>query len=387
MTDSVTGGFQFSASYAPARWGLYWLENFSWESIRLDFDAAQQLGLRRLSLDIRWSDLQPAARRIFLPAMRSIEQVLDGAADRDLLLLPVLFPMEVAGMAMAPDWVLEPGGEPGRLVLAGNVLTHRPLRDIMSDEDMVRAQVRAVSEMTGAFAGHPALAGWVLGSHIFDVSPPSSATAFGQWLSRLVDAVSMRSFTSLWHGVSARTVVLANTFDTSVLSDLGVGLRVAADWHPAWAAGSGRWWLAFLAAYARQLTGAPSVINDAGTCTVRYDVPGTHGCVDETAAANWLEDVLPFLHEAGGGGCETHFIDLDVELRRAPPYDRQPGALSRGLLRVDRTPKPQALAGAQFALQNAQVRPLPDNFPGVDPDLRLRSPESVARDSFEAWTL
>src|SRR5205814_10134251 len=106
--------FQSRVAYWPSRTGIFWWEDFRREEVARDFDLAAELGLTCLVISLVWQDFQPEVGRISLPAMRSLERVLDLAADRAICLVPTLFPLRLLSVVSVPEWTLELQGEPGK---------------------------------------------------------------------------------------------------------------------------------------------------------------------------------------------------------------------------------------------------------------------------------
>jgi hypothetical protein len=313
--------------------------------------------------------------------MRSLERVLDMAADRAIRLIPTLFPVRLLSVVSVPEWTLELQGEPGQRVLIGHSFSRRPIRNPFRDERVREAQLRQVAEVVGAFADHPAVLEWLLGDQMTAACQPASASAFEEWLGVLTEvARGAGARQPLRHGVSAADVVRSAQIDLSAMRRLGVGVQVADDWQAPWARGAGSWWPAFLAGYATRLSGAPAIVSNLN--------PSRDGSRSgDPAGAEQVAQAASLIREVGGGGCVAPFLfDFHDTLRSSPLFAAEPWALHAGLFRADGTPRESAQAWSDLAQRQDPVLPVPDTFPAPDPELRARDPETIARECFETFT-
>lgn len=371
MTDPE---FIVRAHYWPARAGVYWWEYFEADEVRRDFEAAALSAVHHLDIDLVWPEFEPEAGRVSAPAMRRMEIVLDAAADAGLLLKPALFPALPAGVRSLPPWTTDRfallEGEPTAL-------------DVWREPGLVRAEEVLVREVIGEFAAHPAVDGWVLGSRLERVRRPGAWPAMEEWLDQMASAARQAgSRQPLWSSISARTVIGAPLrFD--VARELGLRWEVAVDWEPPWAGGPPAAWASFLAGYLAALSGVAVAAGNLGPSTA---APGSllPGCLDEARAAAQVEATLHAVRDAGGAGASAAaLLDYDPALQRFPPFHQHPAALTRGLLRLDRTPKESAIPW--YELDRVPEGILPGDFPTVEVERHAQSPEAVARSAYDEY--
>lgn len=367
---------------------MFWWEQVDLRQVEYDLEAAVTLELRHLSFELLWNDFQADRERVSVPAMRSLEHVLDMAADRGVRVMLTLFPVEIAGLLWLPSWALSLDSSSNRPVLSGHSLTRRGAGDLFHDPAIVQAEVRLVRELVGAFRDHPAISGWVLGARMTSAVRPASAAGFEEWLGTLADAArSAGSAQPLWHAFSSRDLVTSSAVDPSVLSHLGVRLLLVDDWQASWAGGAGAWWIAFLSGYAARLTASPPLVANVGLCTLTTASWPSESCVEEARAAHCADEALTRARETGAGGCIAAFLfDFRAELLRSPPFSYDARQLTRGLLHPDRSPKEAAVVWRDRAREHLKLLSVPGQFPAPDPELRQSDPEGVARECFEAFT-
>jgi len=365
--------FEIVPTYWPARTGIFWWENFSLEEVRRDFDSAFSLGLSTLSVSLSWSYFQPAGRGVAAGAMRMLEATLKAAEDAGLHVKISLLPVEVGSFLWLPNWALTPGSLGQRRVLSGHHLSSRNARNLYQDNTLRDAQARLIREITSEFGSHPAVAGWLLADCMTAALEPDSAAVFRDWLGLIVDSVGQDArLRSLRCGFSVRDLILSTRIDLHALTGLGIGAQIAAKWKPIWAPDSDAAWLSFLAAFAGRTSGSLAAIALSGARD--GDVPAA-----ESAGAA--------VRDGGAASCcLPTLFELSREAIVALPQDSR-NTFALALLSSSGLPTPHGEAWLGLARSKPAVRTMPDHMPEVDPELRLRDPEGVAREAFAAFNL
>jgi len=197
--------FSLATTYWPRRKGALLWSQFDRGEVREELQQIAALGIATIRLPLHWEDFQPRPERVSLVALRALEQTLDLAQDAQLMVVPGLLPLAVAGAVHLPSWTtaasyaadLTLATKFGPLLIVRNE-TRPPLvwertnhqtevRDLWNNPAMREAQRKLQAEVVGYFADHPVLYGWELGNGIELARAPSSSDAFAEWLGETVD--------------------------------------------------------------------------------------------------------------------------------------------------------------------------------------------------------
>jgi hypothetical protein len=354
---------------------LYWWSQGRRDDLRYDFELAADFGLTQLQLALPWGEFQDRADRVPAPPMRSLEMLLDEAAEYSIRLRLTLLSVRVGGLLWLPHWALDPLTAGDRQIFNGRGFTTLEPRRLFEAPQMIEAQELVVGEIVGEFCMHPAAAGWVVDGGLFVASSPGSAEAFERWLDVLVTAARRGGRSPrLSAAVPARDLVRNAAIQLEALKSLEVRLEIEPNSQPKWAEGSGAAWPAFLASFAGSLVGTPVMVE------VRSD-----NSVSEAADAGRQQDELRSLAAHGAAGAiGPLLIDPAPGLLKTEPYRH--GAFSGpALFRADGSPRDSADVWRQAQLEKRTVTTLPSRIAAVDAEMRQREPELTARESFEEF--
>jgi len=355
---------------------LYWWKHGTRDDLRFDFDLAAGIGLTQLQVALPWAEFQDRADTVPAAPMRSLEMLLDEAAEYSLTLRLRLLSVLVGRLLWLPHWTLDPLTAGDREVFNGRGFTNLEPRKLFTDPQMVDAEALVVDEIVGEFCSHPAAGAWVLDGGLFAASSPDSRHAGEAWLDALVTAARRGGRSPrLSAGLPARDVVRNAAVQFEVYESLGVSLDVAPTWRPTWARGSGALWPSFLAAFVASLVAAPAMIE------IEAD-PSE----DESSRAKRQSEEISSVASHGAAGVTGAFlIDPAPDVLKTSPYRH--GAFSgTGLFRADGSPREAADVWRQAQLDRRALAPVPSDFPALDVEMRDRYPEEAAQESFEAFT-
>jgi hypothetical protein len=376
LSDSLL--FQVVPTYWPRRTGMFWWENFSAAEVRQEFDLAATLGFSQLGLKLIWTNFQSAASGLAASAMRALERTLQEAADSGLSVQITLLPFKIGALLWLPSWALVAGVDSNAAVLSGHHLSRWQARNLFADPGLREAQVRLVNEVTSEFGQHPAISSWVLADRVTTAVEPSSASELGDWLAVLADGLaSSARERPVFYGLSASDLIRSTALSTAGISELGLGLQVATDWQPEWAYADLGIWVGFLAAYAGRLTGFPAGIAlEVAAGSAKWDTTGARA-----------EQIGSALRESGASFCAlpTLFSLSPAAVRALPPQDRL--AFRSGLIGQEDVATSDAQGWIDLAKERLPIAPIPEALSDVDPELRLRNPEQVARECYVSFTL
>ncbi|MGB9919101.1 MAG: hypothetical protein ACPLPT_00010 [Moorellales bacterium] len=320
----MTGDFWLGVNYWPAESGVHWWEEFRLEEVARDFALIRGLGLNVVRIFLRWSDFQPAPDRIDEVALDRFEKVAEVARRNRLRLLPTLFTGHMSGENWDLSW--------------------RRDRCPYTDSDLLRAQLRLVSELAGRYGRHPSVAAWDLANEHDNFAPLPSSSAGYIWAHLLTR--------ELQH--YARQPVLLGTHVTSFTerasfrySDLGaVHEQLCVHPYPMYSPlCPGRPSLppstlfpSFCLKLARALGGRPALLEEFGLSTT---------VVEEDEARAYYQTVLYSALAAGCTGALA-WCFADFETVNRPPYATVPHEVGFGLFRRGR-PKETGAVMAEFA--------------------------------------
>jgi hypothetical protein len=356
---------------------MYWWVDGLRDDLRRDFDLAAELGVRNLAVSLPWPEFQPVADRVAVEPMRRLEMLLEEAADYGLFLRIGLLEARTGALIHLPRWTLHPLVLGEREIYTSNGFTRLDPFNLYSDRQMVAAQALLAGEVVGEFRAHPAALEWSLGNGLSSVGAPHDADDYGEWIDRLVGAISAggRRPPALWTSIGARDIIRNGVFDPAIPGSLGVSVLVRPLWSPAWAHGAGALWPAFLAGYTRSL-GARRV---AVEIEPRWDLPQM---TDVSAQQRAVENVVAV---GGAGVLPPPLFDLAEDVTRSAPYVRGARETAFGCLHVDGSPRDVFGYWRDLQLDPPRVAPVPSDFPAPDPERRGRTPEDVAYECFQAF--
>lgn len=321
------------ATYWGQRKGtLVWAE---WDRglVREELLQLAAVGVQAVRLPLHWEDFQPRPERVTSQALRTLEQALELANDAGLQVVPVLFPLAVAGAVHLPAWVtsasfaadLELSTKFGPLLLVRNS-ARAPLvwertqhqsevRDVWTNPVMRTAQRKLIEEIVGYFGDHPAVSGWELGSGWELAHVPPSSDAAAEWLGITADVVrQVGAQGTLFYNATLRTLTRRDGPRPQAIADAGcvpvMGVTATELAWPGQTLTVDR--MLFVAALVRSLGGgvpwlqwgAPAVTNGSGRTFAdrAYGRAVEQPLFDHDEYALLAETALPRLQAAGVGG-------------------------------------------------------------------------------------
>ena len=288
-----------------------------------------------------WPDFQPAPDRLDEAVLARFADFLDRHTEAGLATVPTFLVGHMSGENWDPAW--------------------RQGRDLYGDVWMVARQAWYVREVTRRFAGHPAVAGWLLSNEMPIYGGPAPEPVVTAWAELLVQAVRAGGGTQpLSLGDGAWGIELSGV-------DNGFSLRATAPLVDfvgphVYPMDTDRVRLHLAPAFACELagfTGRPVVLEEFGVST---------GFASAANAGHHYRQVLHTSLLAGASGwLAWNNTDFD-HLADQDPYRHHPFEMHFGLTDATGRPKPHL----------AEVRAFADLLDAVDAPGLERSPADAA---------
>ncbi|GLY79490.1 glycoside hydrolase 5 family protein [Actinoallomurus iriomotensis] len=280
--------------------------------VREELDVLREHGLNTTRSFFYWPDFMPEPDRIEETLAGHYADFLEAHAERGMATIPTFIVGHMSGENWDPAW--------------------RAGRDLYADVWMVDRQAWFAEEMARRYAGHPAVAGWLITNEMpiyGGKAPTEQVTAWARLMVRAVRAGGATEPVSIGDGAWGVEVTgQDNGFSVRELAAVTdfVGphvYRMEDD-------------------LVRQHYGAAFICELAGTYG-RPVVLEEFGCssdfVSDDNAAHYYRQVL---HNSllGGATGWLGWNNTDFDLVDQPPYSHHPFELHFGLTEVDGTPKP-----------------------------------------------
>lgn len=409
--------FMLGLSYWPRQAAFQLWQSNDPGAMRDEFAHIATLGFSQIRLCLLWEAFQPGPQRIGSMAFRILEQALDLAQEAGLGVMPVLFPINIAGALMLPGWAngvslieeLVAGEHAATLptpyavpvVCAGSErLNQAP--DLFSYQPIIRAQRYLIQELVGYFGMHPAIRAWQLGEGLEYIHPPSSAQAVQHWYSTMADAIraqqpqaqvlAMISAHALQHSQGPRP-------DQAMLACDAIAISVA----PPEPDGASRRsdYPCFLQHFVSGLAQRHAMVSDLGIPSSAVkggewrssSNAGRSGLVffgDSEQQALYLEAALKRLVQAGAPGAWLPaYSDYGPAHWTAPPLNRSISSRSLGLIDISGREKVVAQSVSAFvkasgsgAGTQSQHTATPTD---VDPERYWRNPAEEFAHLWREW--
>ena len=356
--------FRLGVNYWPSETAMAWLERYDAVAIRRDFRRIAAQGLDTVRIFLRWEDLQPTPSRVDSVALAQVIDAADAATEAGGQLIVTLLTGHMSGVNWIPPWAT--GGADGdprfRVVSAGSVQAgRRVLRNWYADPELVDAQVRLATAVSGALAGHPAVWAWDLGNENSNCTVPPDAAVAERWMDRMTSALRA--------GDPGRLITIGTHME-DLEQERMIGPALAARWcdvismhgypiYAEWSSGPTDGHLVpFLAEMSAWLAGgAPVLFEEFGLPTAPPGHAPEGVQVDETDAAAYVAQTLDALRSCGAiGALLWCYADYHADLFAAPPLDVATHERTFGLWRSDQTAKP---AVGEVAARRGRTRLAP----------------------------
>ncbi len=355
------------------------------------------------------------------------------------MVVPVLFPISIAGALMLPDWangvslieeLIEGDGDDilpqpyqFSIVSAGSYRINQA-PDLLSYKPHLRAQRYLIEQLVGYFGAHSAISAWQLGDGLEYIHLPRSTAAVERWYAIMADAVraqrpkartiAMISAQGLRHSHGPRPAHAIAHCDAIAVS--------AAPPEPEHARRRSDY-SAFLQHLVSGLCERHALVSDLGIATSpvkggewRISSHAGHSAQvffgDSEQQATYLEVALSRLLQAGAAGAWLPaYSDYGQAHWTSPPLERSPHSRSQGLIDITGREKAAAQAVQSFSsqlgqasrseeqesgeagmreqqqpkagqLQEAVQRPVPSD---IDPERYWRDPDSEFARLWREW--
>ncbi|MEU5186292.1 glycosyl hydrolase [Streptomyces klenkii] len=146
---------RFGVNYTPARgWFHHWLD-FDLDDVRADLDSIAALGLDHIRVFPLWPLFQPNRTMIRPRAVEQLVSLVDAAGERGLDVNVDGLQGHLSSFDFVPSWT---------------TTWHR--RSLFTDPDVVDAQARLLTELSGALADRPNFLGMTVGNEFNQFSGP-----------------------------------------------------------------------------------------------------------------------------------------------------------------------------------------------------------------------
>ena len=181
---------EVGVAYQPAAVGPFMWHEFDAAVVRRDLAAIAARRIPVVGVGLSWDAFMPTDRRPNPRRMRDLETLLDAARELGLRVVPSLFIQSWGDCVMLPAYAVDRRAQrPGvRCVTDAAVVDGGP-RDIYVDPLMLEVQVRWLEAMLAAFAHHPAIAAWDLGTDPASTVRPRRIAQLAGWAALLAERV------------------------------------------------------------------------------------------------------------------------------------------------------------------------------------------------------
>lgn len=375
--------FELGLTYWPRHAAFQLWEASDRGAIRDELAHIVTLGFQQIRLCLLWEAFQPGSQRIGSIAFRSLEQLLDLAHEAGLKVVPVLFPVAIAGALMLPDWAngvslieeLAEGDLDDLLPRPNNVnivsaasyrLNQAP--DLFSYRPILRAQRYLIQELVGYFGTHPVIRAWQLGEGLEYVHAPTRVNTVQRWYASMADAVrAQRPKAYTIAMLSARGLTQSQGPGPAHANANCDALAISAAPPEPEHAVRRTDYPVFLHHLASALAERHVLVSDLGLPSTTVtggewrisSHAGQNGPVffgDPEQQASYLEVALARLLQAGVAGVWLPaYSDYGQAHWNAAPLDRSLHSRSQGLVDISGREKPAAQAVQTFAKRLAQA--------------------------------
>ncbi len=296
---SRTGGPLMWRSYDP-------------EVVREELDVLREHGLNLTRSFFYWPDFMPEPDRIEETLAGHYADFLAAHAERGLATVPTFIVGHMSGENWDPSW--------------------RAGRDLYTDVWMVDRQAWFAEEMARRFAGHPAVAGWLISNEMPIYGGPAATEQVTAWARLMVAAVragGAREPVSIGDGAWGIEVTGEdNGFSVRRLA--AITDFVGPHAYPMQDDQTRQHYAAAFACELAGTYGRPVVLEEFG-CSSDFAA--------DDHAADYYRQVLHTSLVAGATGWLA-WNNTDFDLIDQPPYSHHPFELHFGLTLADGTPKP-----------------------------------------------
>jgi hypothetical protein len=362
---------EVGVAYQPASVGPFMWHEFEADVVRRDLAAIAARRIPVVSVALSWDAFMPTDRAPSPRRMRDLETLLTAARELGLRVVPGLFIESWGDCVMLPAYAVDRRAPRRgvRCVTDARVVEGGP-RDIYVDPLMLEVQVRWLDAMLAAFAHHPAVAAWDLGTDPASTVRPRRIAELAAWTALLAERVHAQEEEcrltlgqdDVVRGRGVRLAAVAAHVDAVGLVLRPQQLPLPGDaLHPARGV--------FVADLARALVGQETpLLIEVGIAS--GDVITAEGSrADDSvtaapqAARTACDELLQRLCASGVAGLRAAaWSDWGERLLEAPPADRRPWMARLGIVDSTGVSKPigdawDSLAGTEQAVAAATPYP------------------------------
>ena len=396
MTRARTDQLEVGVTYVPATVGPYLWQEFPADAVMRDLAAIAARRISTVRVLLSWDAFMPTDRAPHPRRMRDLESLLSAARELGLRVILTLFAQSIGDCVMLPAYAVDRRAPRRgvRCVTESRVVAGGP-RDIYADPLMLEVQVRWLTAMLGAFAGHPAIAAWDLGHDPASTIRPRRIVEMAAWAALLAERVHAAEEEcrltlgqdDVIRGRGVRLASLAEHVDT-----LGLVLRPQVLSLPGAPLDPDRAIFAVELALALAGTAIPLAVElGIASGDVEETADGGAAAVDDVTAPpddarRGADRVLQRLINSGVAGLHAAgWNDWGNRLTGAPPADRRPWLARLGIVDSTGISKPiaeawDAVAGAEHAVGRASPYP-----PTIDVESYYANLPDSLRDLHASW--
>ncbi|MEV0848122.1 glycosyl hydrolase [Streptomyces sp. NPDC049954] len=162
-------GPRFGVNYVPSRNWWYCWNDWDADSVLADLQAVSALGMDHIRIQLLWPVFQPNPAMVSPSALDRLSELLDLADRPDTGLDVSVSVLDgwLSGFAFKPAW------------LKG--------RNMIGDEDVVRAELYLLDALAAAVGAHPRFLGFDLGNEIAVLNDDVAPAVGDRWAARLLN--------------------------------------------------------------------------------------------------------------------------------------------------------------------------------------------------------
>ena len=343
--------FELGINYWPRRSAMYMWRELDMVEVREEMAQIASLGFDVVRIFALTQDFLPAPLTVAADMVARLVEVVRGAKDAGLRVVPTLVVINMSGQFWWPAWMLDAHGRPG---------------DLFSDPTILRSQSLLVETCARALSGDDAVRAFDLSNEIDDAQQPATRDAGWLWAALLANTIRREApgipIHIGAHLLSLTTPAYIRVDDIGELADEDVMHA-----YPLYYEGSRSFLDPELVPFACALTaelsgrGRRPLMQEFGLCTAPRGSPGQtitdvflgkplrQYLASEEEAAEYYEAVLQRLVAIGASGAYAwSYADYDPRLFDRPPLATAIRERTFGLVRSDGTEKPAAAVFTQL---------------------------------------
>jgi len=314
--DTPRERVQCGVTYWSSEVGPYVWHEFDTERTAAELRGISAAGFRVLRTLLPWDAFMPTPRGVDQARMRDLEVLLTVAAAESLEVIPVLFVQSFGDCVMLPGYAIDVDHpRRGVRVLTGGVVQPGGPRDIYTEPRMLEPALLWLEQMLAAFAGHPSISMWDLGSDPASTVRPRRIAHLHDWVAAMAVQLRERDGRGTLTMGSRDVTTARGVRIGPVAQELGrAGIEVDPGGVPLGDAALDPSVTRFVAQLGQRLAG-----DDAELSIHVGDSPQA--------------DAFSGLVEVGCAGVHaTQWSNCGARVSGVPPFDRAPGLCERGVV-------------------------------------------------------